>query len=82
LEITLRKTNSRRSKDILVLDALAAADEHLDGAGARWPAISGAFDSDELSTGTSRKPISTWPSAATTSAMIFLSARAAPRPAA
>jgi hypothetical protein len=41
----------------------------------RWngsvAAMSGAFDSEELSTGTSRKPISTWPSAATTSRTIF-----------
>jgi hypothetical protein len=46
----------------------------------RWTgsdaAMSGAFDSEELSTGTSRKPSSGWPSACATSAMIVLDMRA------
>ena len=39
-------------------------------------AMSGAFDSEELSTGTSRKPISGWPFGCATSAMISFDMRA------
>ena len=69
-EITLRMMNSRRSN----ASSLSMPRPRPMNT-CRWQgsvaAMSGALESEELSTGTSRQPSSTWPSEATTSSTIF-----------